>query len=357
VEPVRPSTSTTITVRATNGANYSPVLPEISSTVATYSQTPRKNFLVWSNDNQPEHVPTSNSTFVGSGEIVSMVGARDALWIFCTDGLYRLSGTGGQWDLHPVDPTCIISGPQCAGVLNDTVYAYTNKGLVAITDAGVEHISQGILNDLLPGPSYVETAKLQLCVDENNDEVYLLIQSATLGSASTLYCYSQVYKRWSTITFSDMRVTYMAYIRYPATAGADGYPVLAWSQQDSAPPFYALWDSASGTNLKPTVLLQPFYGDDPWLLKQWIDATWICDIACADNAVVSTFNNTTTYGTSTLVSHLTDSRATFGVPRSCAIRAALSPGLKMTTTPALPLVIKGVSLRHKLLTRQQESRQ
>jgi hypothetical protein len=364
IQPIKPSEFTTavggvqqISIRGTNEQNYSPVIPGITAAVQTSNPVRRKNLLQWSLDNQPEHCPfAANNAFVGAGEVVALVPTRDILWIFCTDGLYRLTGTGGLWQVSLVDPSLVIAAPGCATNLRDLAFAYTNRGLVRIDDSGIQELSNGLLNDLLPGPSYVETQKTSVHADETNDEIYLLIQGASFGSASTLYVCSEVYGTFSTLTFSDQRITTLGYNKTPATPGQEGFPVIATSPQGGAMPGYYSWDSTAGSPLKPTALIQPFYTQDPYLVKQWIDTTWIFEPADAGTAVVSIFNNTTQYGTGVIKAHANDSRITFGVPRRCAVRNSIMPGIKLTIAPAAPITIRGVSMRFKPITSQQVTR-
>jgi hypothetical protein len=179
------SNGLTLSLKATNGANYVPALPSMTSTAQDFTHTPVPNGISWSELNQPENCPPLNTAYVGSGEIYAMAATRDALWIFASDGLWRLSGTGGvagsgyDWRIDPVDSTLIISGPQAFCVLRDTVYAYTNRGLVAIDSSGnVGEISNGRIGDFLPGPMWItpvwnNATSMYMVADETNDEVLL----------------------------------------------------------------------------------------------------------------------------------------------------------------------------------------
>lgn len=179
------ASGSSLVIKSTNGANFVPPLPEMSATAQTFTHTPVLNGLSWSELNQPENCPPLNTAFVGSGEIYAMAATRDALWIFASDGLWRLSGTGGvagsgyDWRIDPVDSTLIISGPQAFAVLRDTVYAYTNRGLVSIDSSGnVAEVSNGRIGDFLPGPMWSTpiwspTSCIWMAADETNDEILL----------------------------------------------------------------------------------------------------------------------------------------------------------------------------------------
>lgn len=175
----------TLTIRGTNGQNYVPEIPIPSAPDLVITHKPVPNGISWSELNQPENCPSLNTAPCGSGEIYAMASTRDALWIFASDGLWRLSGTGGvagsgyDWRIDPVDSTLIISGPQAFAVLRDTVFAYTNRGLVSIDSSGnVAEVSNGRIGDFLPGPMWTTpiwspTSCIWMAADETNDEILL----------------------------------------------------------------------------------------------------------------------------------------------------------------------------------------
>lgn len=356
-EPVTPDQQPSIQVRATNGANYQPPMPEITGAVKTYAQTRRPNMLQWSHPQQPEHVPPSNSAFVGSGEIVGLQSTRDALWIFCTDGLFRLSGEAGQWRIDQLDTTMLLSAPQCCTALREAVYAYTNRGLVRIADDGFDELSEQSVGDVLVGAAYVETAALIVERDESNDEVHV-IDTGVSGGAPIHYVFATRFECWSKLTFAD--VTALAYQRIPTNPATqpNGWLVIGRSPSGAAPT-YALFDQNTGSaNLVPVVQFQPIYADDPVTLKQWIDVTWIFQLADGTNGrvILSSWRGVSD-GSATVTPWLNgDARATVGVPRSVAVAPAISPGFSIAIGVAAPPVCKGLSLRFQPLTEQQAYR-
>lgn len=185
-----------ITLRATNGDNYSPTLPAISAPVLTIDPTPQLNGYAWSENNEPENCPPANYAFAGAGEIYKTIATRDCLWFFCSDGLYRLSGNGGDvangydWVLDPVDPKLVLHNQNCAVVHREFVYAYTNRGLVSIDSEGtVRELSDGRINPTsrdtsgkLPNRSWtveidnvVNDQAVWMVADTVNDEIWLRI--------------------------------------------------------------------------------------------------------------------------------------------------------------------------------------
>jgi hypothetical protein len=178
-EPARPCgpnpaiATQSITIRATNGANYSPAFPNITATAQSFAPATRPNLLRWSKDSEPELVPSINETFVGSAAIISMVTTKDALWIACTDGVYRLSGDGGSWRVDLVAPSLVLCSPRCMVNMRETIYAYTNYGFGSITDSGFTPISHTRVRSLLPGPPFAEDQNLILGHNDGEGEVII----------------------------------------------------------------------------------------------------------------------------------------------------------------------------------------
>lgn len=129
-------------VWATHGDEYFPELPEptVGSGFASSSDD-RANGIQWSKTDQPEHAPEANYALIGSGknEILSMVSTKDALFIFKTDGIWRLTGSGalGGWRIDPVDQSTFILNSRSAVELDGQVYAWTNRGVVMVGQYGV----------------------------------------------------------------------------------------------------------------------------------------------------------------------------------------------------------------------------
>ena len=131
-------------VCATHGAEYEPPLATIdNSGDATQSENDVfPNGITWSKPFEYEHVPEENSDVVGDGkegdEILRIVHAQDALWVFLRTGLWRVSGDGALtgFRIDQIDPTLVLLAPEAVAVLDDVMYAWTIRGIVAITGGG-----------------------------------------------------------------------------------------------------------------------------------------------------------------------------------------------------------------------------
>lgn len=314
-EPKRIDTATPLTVRATNGQNYDPPLTSFPAAATTIPYKTYKNLLTWSKDSQPEHMPAPNQAFVGTGEIIAMESTRDALWIFCTDGLFRLSGAGGQWRLDTVDTTVVLAAPRASCVLREVVYCYTNQGFGRVTDAGFEPLSERVVGDLLPGAEYTETASIILERNEIEQEIVIRL------SASQVFIYSTRENSYTTMNTLD--VTAMAYVRYPVSGSA----ALAFGRSPAgSAPRYELWNDTAN-RLTGIGRLQSVFAQDPFTAKQWVDATYIFD-AASPGALTPAWNGideaAITLAGSTR--YVNECRGTAGVPRRAAVGNTIAPG-------------------------------
>lgn len=339
VEPKAFDAYASFALRATNGANYDPPLPEIGSgSTANFSAVTLPNFINWSKESQPEHFPAPHEAAVGGGQIIAFESTRDALWIFCTDGLCRLSGAGGQWRVDTVDTTLVLSAPRASCVLRDVVYCYTNQGFGRVTDAGFEPLGDALVGDLLPGAEYTETASIILERNETEDEIVIRVD------ATQVYIYSVRENAYTTLLEPD--VTCMSYVRYPVSGAA----CLAFGRSPSgSTPRYELWNHATN-RLGVLAKFQPLYGNDPFTAKHWISGTFIFDSNSLGQLITPLWNGTPAPASNTLGNgvFVNECRKTFGVPRSApAVGNSLAVGYAFGASTTRPGKLYAISLRYR----------
>lgn len=124
----------------------------------TVGLTSTKDFapgwLSYSKAFQPEAVPLDNYVIVGSEteKILRLVSTRDSLWVFKTDGLWRITGDSpATIRIDSFDPNCRLSSaaPQLVTTYGNDVYVWAKGGLYRVNDGGVVPIDQGIRQYLL----------------------------------------------------------------------------------------------------------------------------------------------------------------------------------------------------------------
>lgn len=148
--------------------------------------------LMWGKIQQPEHVPVSHLEYIGgkSSPIRRILALRDSLFILKDDGIWRLTGVNGSWNIEPLDTSTKILSPESAVVLNNQIFALTDQGIVTISDLGVAVISrpiedkiQEIISNNLENVKY-----LSFGIGYETDRKYVL---STISSSADTYCTQQ----------------------------------------------------------------------------------------------------------------------------------------------------------------------
>lgn len=357
IEPPFPALVNT-TLRATNGQNYSPPLPLIAATVATFSPSTIANLLRWSKDSEPEHVPSANETRVGSGQIIAMAATKDALWIGGTDGVYRLSGAAGVWRLDLVAPGLVLCSPRCMVNMRETIYAYTNFGFGSITDSGFLPISQSRVRASFPGPPFSEAADLLL--GRNDVEGEVLISTTATGTTAPIFVWNTLSGAFTYLNAPSQhfaQTTAFAWLENPASGNQ--CTVFGVTETGQAPGFFT-WNAVS-TQLDMQVNYYPIYGDDPLTLKQWIDLTFNFLEEAAGYTLSANINAVASFpviATGVITQQNdTDAAITVGIPRTYAINPIIRPGFSVAGITTNRVILTAMSLRYARLTHQRNVRQ
>jgi len=341
-----------ITVRGTNGANYSPPIPDITATVQTFNYTTSSNLLRWSKDSEPEHVPSVNETRVGSGQIIAMCTTKDALWIACSDGIYRLSGDGGVWRVDIVAPGTVLCSPRCMANVRETIYAYTNFGFGAVTDSGFVPVSESTVRNLMPGVPFSENAALMIGANPAYGEV-LLHQSLN----DYTYVYNTLTSKFTRIYDVTNHLAYVSAMAWQdSPASGPQLPLFALSEPSSFPAYIA-WGHASD-RLAMRANYQPIYDRDPFTTKQWIDVGYMFSSGSAGYSFQPWLASDSLVNFVTLraLQGGSESGATLGVTRKYAIAPKVEPGFSLISSPLSDVEFLGLSIRFAELTLQSENR-
>jgi hypothetical protein len=381
----RMRTSAPLVVRATNGANYSPSLPEYTATAKTISGTWQKNGYSWSENNEPENCPPSNYAFCGVGEIYKVVSTRDCLWFFASDGLFRLSGNGGSvgdgydWVLDPVDSTLSLCNTNCAAVYREYVYAYTNRGVVSISSEGVvREVSNGRINpagvaewSLPPRPwggvgSPSAARQRWLVADVFNDEILVqsYIDPMGLGTLK-IWAYNVKTDTWT------VRIPSLYPGEFPITpvycSGFESVHALYQGRSTLA----ASKAPGNSSEFEPmSITFQPIYGAGATAAhtqKHWQDLqisfktpVYVDDVTCSVDFANTVAVTRTIPSTPSGYPVAEDSRVGFTVPRNApALANALSFSVDVSATvedDAEPIALEAISIDYIDFTDQRVRR-
>lgn len=193
--------SSSLTVTFSRTTAWSPAAG-ISESPKTYA-----NGFVWSKPDQPDSVPTAQillPTLIGSADkrILRVIPTRSSLFFLKEDGVWRLTGQNGEWDVQPFDPTIRVVAPETAVVLDNTIWALSEQGEVRISDTGTSVTSRPIESALLAaiGPSLKSTtiARAFAVGYESDRKLLLWLPEAGGDTLSThAYVYDHFTQAWT----------------------------------------------------------------------------------------------------------------------------------------------------------------
>ena len=230
----------------------------------TISQQTISNRLRWSKDGRPEAAPITNFVDVGSKihPIKRILPSRDSLIIIKDDGVYKLDGDGGDWQVQLLDSTVQIRGDDTAAVFNNSVFMMSTQGVVQITDTGVTVRSRPIEREILSTvqlPSFNETA-FAVTYESERFIVFFVPESSGSKIATKSYVYSSFTRSWTNWTVPA----------YCGLVGKDddrlylgGDNVLLRERKDRETSDYVDLDlliNISGRNGKEVLILNPLGG-------------------------------------------------------------------------------------------------
>lgn len=198
-------TTAFVVTSSAHGSAYSPALPTSGTTVSS-TNTVNLNGLMYSKAGQPESVPSLNILYVGSAAyaIRRIVPVRNSLFIFKDDGVFRCTGTAGNFAIDTIDTTVIILAPESAVALNNNCYLLSTQGVVAVNDNGAQVMSRSIENQLvqLEGASYTSLQTKTFGVSYESERQYCLWTITNSGDSSCTQCfiYNTFTKAWTRST-------------------------------------------------------------------------------------------------------------------------------------------------------------
>lgn len=170
---------------------FNPVMPTDNSETSTNQENP--HYLYYSKSNQPEAVPTPNFFPVGSKDspIVRIAALRDSLFVFKTDGIYRVSGTNiDNFTLEPQDQSTIITAADSLAVLNNTIYMVSTQGVVSISESGEPIIkSRDIEKKILEPSNFSDFGTATFGLAYESDRAYMLFMPTIESDSVATQCY------------------------------------------------------------------------------------------------------------------------------------------------------------------------
>ena len=185
----------------------SPALP-VSGATEVSKTGGKKNQLFCSKYRQNESVPLTNYMSVGNEnyDILRILPLRDSTVVMKEDGLFRISGETFPFTITTLDTSVFLSASESPAVLNNQVYAYTNQGVVAISETGPSIISRPIENLLqqISSDQYPNFPIDTFGTSYQTDRKYILSTISgtnTWSQCSVCYVYNTITETWTTYTY------------------------------------------------------------------------------------------------------------------------------------------------------------
>jgi hypothetical protein len=133
-------------VTSTRITCWNPVLSS-SGTNNASNNDENPNRIYFSKIQQPEAVPLLNYVEAGSrgNEILRIIPLRDSVFVLKSDGVYRIIGEDpSSLRISLFDNTVALLSLESAVEINNQIYCYTDQGITAISDNGVQVLSRPI---------------------------------------------------------------------------------------------------------------------------------------------------------------------------------------------------------------------
>lgn len=190
----------TIPVNSVGGTTAS--WSKLSDTIGSTNEE-KPNRIYYSKYLIPEAVPLANVIDVGSSDkkILRIFPLRDSLFVFKEDGLFRVSGESPPFVLSLFDSSCVLIAPDSVSIANNIIYAWTNKGISNVTEAGVNEISRPIDTVILKlaSASYNNFSKLTWGFGYDSDNSYTVYTNADPDDeyASIGFRFSNLTNTWT----------------------------------------------------------------------------------------------------------------------------------------------------------------
>lgn len=194
---------TSWTVASSNGTKFNPDI----TTAQSSTNDAIVNRIYYSKQFQPEAVPALNYFDAGSSEyaILRIIPLRDSIFVFKEDGIYRILGEDTtSLRLSIFDNTAVIRGAQTAVELNNTIYAYSDQGIVSISDNGLQVMGRPIEDQLLPLEIYDDFENVSFGCAYEPDRKYIFATQSTSGDSycKQLYVYNIFTNAWTRWVFN-----------------------------------------------------------------------------------------------------------------------------------------------------------
>jgi hypothetical protein len=195
------SAFTVVANNSTCGNCFVPPIPTSGSAYTSIAER-RRNRIRVSKLQQAEHVPIARDLIVGAeyDEIQRIIPLQDMVIVIKDRTIWRITGSAFEDFLATIhDDTCSIAGRDSAAKLNNTVFALSNQGFIAINGNGVQIVGRPEEHRVLAGLEALQAPDHDEIVGVGVEvkRMYLCKTYDAAASASIVYCYNAITRQWS----------------------------------------------------------------------------------------------------------------------------------------------------------------
>lgn len=236
--------------------------------------------LYYSKTSLPEAVPPGNYEDVGHGEIYRIISDSNSLYAFCSDGIYRLTGSGNDWTIVQLSRTHKLVHPDAVCTLGGTIFGWFSEGVCTVSENGAQNISQDAispeLNLLLDLPQdsvnqwYWGTFMVS---DEIEREVYLNV--ARYFWPDQTWQFEKAY----VVNANTSTWVNRPYLQAQSGLFVPGSNTLYFGKNANAGTTLPTMNSENSSLAKPpaTVVFNELTAGGPGVLKQWVDVNLLAE--------------------------------------------------------------------------------
>ena len=164
----------------------------------------QQNRVAISKQGQVEAVPTLNFVDIGSANfpIQRVIALRDGIFFFKIDGIYRLSGeTISSFTVTLIDNTTALRCAESAVAFNNQIFCFTDQGIAAVSDGGVEIKSVPIESTLLQLSSSqftnFSTASFGVAYESARQYMFFTVTEEADTYATQAFVFSSLTNTWT----------------------------------------------------------------------------------------------------------------------------------------------------------------
>lgn len=190
------------TVSSTNAGAFAALPPGVLNS----ENDDRPNRLHWSQPDEPEAVTLLSFVDIGeqTAPIMRVVALRNALLVFKSDGLWRVTGSGpSAWSVELLDPTLQLLRAEAVTVSNNKAYAWCVGGFYECDETGSRSLSAEKLDvELRVAAGYVTSSAfsrgaLVIAVEQRNLVLFGVPGAVSSDQTATVFAYDQTTQGWS----------------------------------------------------------------------------------------------------------------------------------------------------------------